>query len=286
MKENKTTNEFFLRVEAHMEKLSKKEKLTAQCMLDNQEKLIYSSITELARLAGSSEATVTRLCGKLGYPSFQALKVDVARELVTPTQLIHEQLTDESDIETIINSVFSSAVGALKQTQMALNKEDIEKCIQAILKCRRLIIVGNGNSAAIALDAGHKFLRIGMDVHAYTDDHMQMIAIASMGKEDVLLVCSHSGSSKDAKEAAELAKKNGAFIITVTSVGNSPVAKLANIALHTKSSEILYRINAIASRMAELTIIDTLYTGVALRSGQVAIDNFKHLEEALVVKKY
>jgi len=38
--------------------------------------------------------------------------------------------------------------------------------------------------------------------------------------------------------------------------------------------------------MAELTIIDTLYTGVALRMGDQAIANFEALENALVVKKY
>ncbi len=38
--------------------------------------------------------------------------------------------------------------------------------------------------------------------------------------------------------------------------------------------------------MAELTIIDTLYTGVSLKLGESAIQNFEALEKALVVKKY
>ena len=49
---------------------------------------------------------------------------------------------------------------------------------------------------------------------------------------------------------------------------------------------LLYTSYAISSRMAELTIIDTIYTGVALRLGDKAIANFEALERALVVKKY
>ena len=74
--------------------------------------------------------------------------------------------------------------------------------------------------------------------------------------------------------------------LAVTSNGISPVSKLADIRLYTYSQETLYRTYAIASRMAELTIIDTLYTGVALRLGNQAIESFEALEKALTVKKY
>ena len=77
-----------------------------------------------------------------------------------------------------------------------------------------------------------------------------------------------------------------ATVISLTNEGSSPVSKLADICLNTYSQETRYRTYAISSRMAELTIIDTIYTGVALRLGDKAIANFEALERALVVKKY
>ena len=255
-------------------------------MAAHQEQLIYSSITDLAERAGSSEATVTRVCGKLGYRGFQALKVGVARELTTPQEKIHEKLEADSPAEVIIEKIFSSAIETLSMTQKSINVKAVAASIDALCRARRIIIIGNGNSASIAADAQHKFLRLDLNAHAYTDDHMQMIAVSSMTDQDVLLAISYSGSSRNVVEAAHQAKEQGATVISLTNEGSSPVSKLADICLNTYSQETRYRTYAISSRMAELTIIDTIYTGVALRLGDKAIANFEALERALVVKKY
>lgn len=286
MNEDISSKAFYSRIQEKLESLSKMERKTAECMAENQDKLIYSSITELAELAGTSEATVTRVCTKLGYSGFQALKVSVARELVSQQEKIHEDLKADSPPEVIIDKIFSSAIHTLTMTRKALDGKAVESSIDALCRARRIVVIGNGNSGAIALDAQHKFLRIGLNVSAYTDDHMQMIAVVSMTKEDVLIAISHSGSSRDVAEAMQLAKENGATVISITNNGISPVSKLADIRLYTYSQETKYRTYAISSRMAELTIIDTLYTGVSLRLGGKAIQNFEALEKALVVKKY
>ena len=286
MNEDISSKAFYSRIQEKLESLSKMERKTAECMAENQDKLIYSSITELAELAGTSEATVTRVCTKLGYSGFQALKVSVARELVSQQEKIHEDLKADSPPEMIIDKIFSSAIHTLTMTRKALDGKAVAGSIEALCRARRIVIVGNGNSGAIALDAQHKFLRIGLNVSAYTDDHMQMIAVVSMTKDDVLIAISHSGSSRDVAEAMQVAKENGATVISITNNGISPVSKLADIRLYTYSQETKYRTYAISSRMAELTIIDTLYTGVSLRLGDKAIQNFEALEKALVVKKY
>lgn len=286
MNEDISSKAFYSRIQEKLESLSKMERKTAECMAENQDKLIYASITELAELAGTSEATVTRVCTKLGYSGFQALKVSVARELVSQQEKIHEDLKADSPPEMIIDKIFSSAIHTLTMTRKALDGKAVAGSIEALCRARRIVIVGNGNSGAIALDAQHKFLRIGLNVSAYTDDHMQMIAVVSMTKDDVLIAISHSGSSRDVAEAMQVAKENGATVISITNNGISPVSKLADIRLYTYSQETKYRTYAISSRMAELTIIDTLYTGVSLRLGDKAIQNFEALEKALVVKKY
>lgn len=277
---------FYTCVEEKRNILAKKELEAAEYMVSHQEQLIYLSITELAELVGSSEATITRVCSKLGYGGFQALKVNVARELTTPQEKIHEDLSPDASVGTIIDRIFLSAVQTLQLTQQSIDPAVIEAGIEAIYKARRIIIVGNGNSGSVAMDAQHKFLRIGLNVHAYTDDHLQMIAVSSMTQQDVLLAISHSGSSRNVVEAAKLAREQGATVISLTGVNSSPVSKYSTICLHTCSQETRYRIYAISSRMAELTIIDTIYTGVALKMGDEAISNFEALERALVVKKY
>ncbi|QNL43885.1 MurR/RpiR family transcriptional regulator [Oscillibacter hominis] len=286
MEENMGSGVFYSRVQEKLDSLSKKERETAEYMAAHQGQLIYASITELAELVGTSEATVTRVCGKLGYRGFQALKVSVARELVTPQEKIHEDLQPDAPAEAIIEKIFSSAIETLVMTQRAMDATAVKRSINALCSARRIVVLGNGNSGSIAMDAQHKLLRVGLDAHAYTDDHLQMIAVSSLTAEDVVLAISHSGSSRNAADAARLARERGATVISITNNGISPVSKLANIRLYTYSQETRYRTYAISSRMAELTIIDTLYTGVALKMGEQAIDNFEALEKALIVKKY
>ena len=286
MEENITSTAFYSRVQEKLESLSKTERKIVEYMVGNQEKLIYASITELAELAGTSESAITRTCAKLGYSGFQALKVGVARELVPKQAKIHEDLTAQSYPDVIIEKIFSSAIQALTSTKRGLDVVAIGKGIDALCNARRIAIIGNGNSGSIAIDAQHKFMRIGLNAMAYTDGHMQMIAMVSLCKDDVVIAISHSGSSRDAADAIKIAGENGATIISITSYGMSPVSKLANIRLYTHAEETKYRTYAISSRMAELTIIDTLYTGVSLKLGDSAIRNFEALEKALVVKKY
>ena len=277
---------FYFCLQEKLHLLSKKEQKTAEYMAAHQGQLIYASITELAELAGTSEATVTRVCSKLGYRGFQALKVSVAQEMVRPQDKIERDLQTDATAENIVEKVFSNAIETLVMTQKAMDMSAVERCIDVLSKARRIAIIGNGNSAAIALDAQHKFMRLGLDACSYTDDHMQMIAVSALKKGDVIIVISHSGSSRNAADTLCLANERGATSISITSNGISPVSKLADIRLYTYSQETRYRTYALASRMAELTIIDTLYTGVALRLGEKSVASFEALEKALVVKKY
>lgn len=286
MEGNIGSSVFYSRVQEKLDSLTKKERETAEYMAAHQGQLIYASITELAESVKTSEATVTRACTKLGYRSFQALKVSVASELVTPQEKIHEDLQPDASAVVISEKIFSSAAQTLAMTQKSLDVAAVTRSIEALCQARRIVILGNGNSGAIAMDAQHKFLRVGLDAHAYTDDHMQMIAISSLTDEDVVIAISHSGSSRNAVDAVQLARERGAVVISITNIGISPLSKQANIRLYTCSQETQYRTYAISSRIAELTIIDTLYTGVALRLGERAIDSFEGLAKALIVKKY
>jgi len=75
---------------------------------------------------------------------------------------------------------------------------------------------------------------------------------------------------------AALGKTNGATVISLSSLGKSPLTELADISLHTSANETRYRIVAISSRIAELTIIDTLYSYMSFRTGR---------EENLAIEK-
>ena len=122
------------------------------------------------------------------------------------------------------------------------------------------MIIGLGNSAAVAIDAAHKMLRLGLNATAYTDNHIQSIAVSHTNEKSTILAISHSGHSRDIIEALKIAKNNGATTITITNFEKTPINKVSDIILHALSDENNYRILGLTSRITHLVIIDTIYS--------------------------
>ena len=101
-----------------------------------------------------------------------------------------------------------------------------------------------------------------------------------------MIAVSHSGSSKDIVDAMKAAKEHGALTVAITNVGRSPIDKVADILLHTSSTETDYTILALNSRIAQLAIIDTLYYYVVFNLSDKAIESITETERALKSKKY
>ncbi len=274
-----------LKMQTLRESMSKSEQKVIDAIIHSPHQVITLSVAELAQNSGVSDPTVVRACQKLGLSGYQELKVTLAQDLVTPLQSIHEEVLPEDNIKTIIDKVFQSTIHALSYTRDILRDQELEKASQAILSARRIAIFGLGNSHAIAVDLQHKLMRLGYNAVAYTDPHMAAIAAAFITAEDVVFAISHSGSSRDTVENARIAKQNGAKIIALTNIGVTPLSKIADINLHTASRETHYRIVALSSRIAQIAIIDAIYTVIAFKRKD-SIDGFRQVEKALETKKY
>lgn len=263
--------------------LSKSEQAVASYIIEHPDEVIYLSVAALAENSGVSDPTVVRTCQKLGFSGYQDLKVTLAQDIVTPLQSVNEEVRPEDDMQKIVDKVFQSTVHTLEFTHDTLNVPDVESAAKTIMAARRIAIFGLGGSAAIAMDLQHKLFRLGLQASAYTDPHMQAMASAYVDERDVVFAISHSGSSKSVVDNTRMAKTNSAKIISMTNMGRSPLSRLADISLFTASTETKYRIVAISSRIAELTVIDSIYTYLAMRS--TAVKQMK-VERAMEGLKY
>ena len=123
-----------------------------------------------------------------------------------------------------------------------------------------------------------------MNVTAYTDNHMQAIAVSHTDDKSVVMGISHSGRSKDIVQALQIAKENGATTVSLTNFSNSPLNKVSDYTLYTVSDETNYRILGLSSRIAQLAIIDTIYSYLFCHLKN-ANECIKVVENALTVKK-
>lgn len=262
------------------------EKLIADWLMKNFSDMMNMSISQLADNCGCGEATIVRFSRRLGLSGYQELKLKIAQESANTAAGGVMGIEQNDTCYEIFKKRISDIHIALENTKSVLDPAEFENAANALRNASRIVIFGLGNSASVAVDAQHKFLRAGLDAVAYCDNHMQAIAASHLHKGDVAIGISHSGASIDVVEALRTAKDAGALTICLTNFGNSPIHSVSDIVLNTRSDETKYSILAMSSRIAQLAIFDALYTYIVMNSNKAAVKAIKETETALQSKKY
>jgi RpiR family transcriptional regulator, carbohydrate utilization regulator len=280
------TQNVIVKIKAIYSSLSSKEKAVADYILKNPQEIIHLSITEFSENSSVAEATIFRFCKRLGFRGYQAFKIALASEVVEPIKNIHEEIREEDKVLTLAEKVFTGHIEAIKDTLNLLDGPVLENIIDTLSRATRIDFYGSGGSSAIAMDAYHKFLRTGINCHAHSDGHQQIISAALLGPGQAAIGISHSGSNKDVIEALRIAKANGAATIAITNHYKSPLTKEADYVLYTTSRETYFRSEALASRLVQLSLIDVLHVAVSVRKQEETLGNLQKIREAISIKRY
>ncbi len=272
-----------VKMKAIYDSLGNAEKKIADYVLKNQSSMIALSISELAELSGSSEATIVRFSKKLGCCGYQELKLALAVQ--GNYQVAQENITAADTPKEVFEKVCSDIYASLEKTKQIMSEEVFAEACKCILSAKRIVIFGLGNSASVAADMAHKLLRLGFDAVAYSDNHMQAIAAAHLNKDCVVIAFSHSGSSKDIIEALKTAKENGCPTVSITNKGKSPIYRVSTYVINTSANESNYTLLGLSSRISQLAIVDCIYyyTACQIYDSNVILE--KTLT-ALSLKKY
>lgn len=265
-------------------KMGKAEKQIADWIQEHPGEIISLSIVELAERCKCSEATIVRFSKRLGLSGYQELKISLATESGSST--VNTNISADDTAYQMYEKVCNDIYCSLELTKKSLNPQNMAHAAKKICSANKIIVLGLGNSASVATDASHKFLRAGLNCFAYCDNHMQVIAASHLTDNDVLLAISHSGSSKDIVDALKIAKEHGATTITITNKGKSPILKFSDIVLSTSANETEYNILALNSRIAQLSIIDALYFYIVYNQSDKSLESIKETERSLLSKKY
>jgi DNA-binding MurR/RpiR family transcriptional regulator len=245
------------------------EKRVAERLVADPEGTAALSIQELGRATGTSAATVQRLCRRLGLPGYPGLRMAL---IAAVTQERAESGADPAvggDIGTadstasIIEKIAYNDGLAVRETARQLDVAALEAAALAVTGARRTDVYGAGASAFVGADLQQKLLRIGRTAFSWADPHMALTSAALLGADDVALGVSHTGFTLDTVGFLARARESGATTGALTNNPGSPVAGVADIVLTTSARETTFRSGAMASRIAQLVVIDMLFVTVA-----------------------
>ncbi|UCF89132.1 MAG: MurR/RpiR family transcriptional regulator [bacterium] len=272
-------------IRSGIDDLRSSEKKVAAYVLKNPEAVTTLSITDLAEEAGTSEPTVVRFCRRLGLKGFMDLKLTLARDLPS-SEYIHESVHESDNLPKIFNKMLKAAKEAINETMNTMDMELLERASQALASARRIEFYGVGGSGAVARDAHHKFFRLGVPCIAYDDPHMQSMSAALLGREDVVVAISHTGSTRDIIDSVKIAREAGALVIGIVGRVRSPLSRVCDITIPVHSPEAALRLAPMTSRLVQLAIIDVLFVSVALKGRKKTGARLDAVKRSLVDKRH
>jgi 6-phospho-3-hexuloisomerase len=121
--------------------------------------------------------------------------------------------------------VTKDLIESVRESLARVNLDQVEKMIVEMLVStdRRILVLGTGRSGLVGRAFAMRLMHLGFQVYV-----MGETITPSIGRGDLVIALSGSGTTKLVVTAAEIGKTVGAKIIAVTSYPDSDIAKLAD----------------------------------------------------------
>lgn len=276
---------FKMRVRLLNSSMSEKEHLIAEYILKQPERIIRGTINQIADELAIADSTVFRFCKRLGYTGYQDLKISLAAEKAQLSGDIHDMIQADDDEKTILEKVFHFNIKTLEDTLTVIDEKDFCAAAEALSQASRIEFFGFGGSNVIALDGYHKFIRTGLSVNVQIDAHMQLMSASQLKEGDVAVLISHTGQSKDILDVLDIVRENKVSTIGITGFTQSSLSQAVDIPLYTLSEETDFRSEALASRIAQLSILDALFVTLMMTLDKQGADSLDKVRKAIRSKR-
>lgn len=268
------------KIKSAIETLSPAETRVAVWLSDHPRQGLEASLAQVARAAGTSEPTVVRFCRSLGLTGFRELKIRLAESLSRPEGYVHRDVLPDDSAADAAGKVIDSAIRALIEVRRGISGLPLDGLVEAMAGARQLVFAGLGASGHVARDARQKFFRLGIPCSLATDEPTILQSAAIASANDLYLFVSHTGARGDLVRAAGMARAQGACVVAVTD-GSSALAREATYLLDSHSTEDTNLYTPMASRLAQLVLLDAVQVGLALRMGDEAAAKLRAAKLAL-----
>lgn len=230
----------------------------ANFCLKHPDKVHDLTINEVAELADCSCATFVRLSKRLGYSGYSELR----NKIMMPEDdnvSRYFDVSPEDSQETIVTNIFHSCIIYLEDSLKSVDFSQVSEAVRVLVGADKILFSAIGDAHFIAASSAQKFMRLGINVNASTDFDSQLIMLANMAENDVLICISHSGRTKTVCELAKIAHEQCRKVIAITNFPLSPLAKMSDIVLLTASFAYEMMDEVLAKRIPALCLLDALF---------------------------
>ncbi len=272
-------------LQAMLPSLNPAERLIAEYILRDPERVLSSPIAEIRKGSGASVGSIVGFCRSLGAKGFADFKIALARELAQGGFSGATKTLGDQESISLFENVFQFHARSLKETLQINSEETLTKAARILETARRIELFSIGMSYPVAYTACCKLRLIGLPAGTQYDSHMQVITATQLKKGDVAFGISCSGSTRETVQCLEIAREKKATTLCLTNCMKSPITVLADLALYATPSEIKYFQAPLASRVTQLALVDALFVSIALRRKNNTIRRLQSAGEKLLERR-
>lgn len=234
-------------------------------LLEHQDELFDLTINELASLTYTSNATVIRVCHKLGFSGYKTMKIALLNEIEANKYIskdvdysipFHKQETSEM----IVQNIYSLYRDSISLIHSELDIDTLEKIVRCFVSSKRIFIFGIGDAKITAMNFINKLIKINCFPILATEHNEELHIVKNLTSDDCAFFISYSGNYMSYNECTQILNQNNVPIITLTANGNGYLVKRSQYCLCIPNYEKDNKIATFYSQHAFIYILSIIYS--------------------------
>lgn len=237
-------------IESIYANLTPLEKTIADFFIKNREEMDFSS-KYISRHLYVSEASLSRFSKKCGFKGYREFLFYYKQGFSSETHL-------NTDDQTKL--VLNTYQELLNKSYSLVDLAQMERIIQILTTKKRIYVYGRGSSGLAAEEMRFRFMRIGLNIVAVTDNEMMQMNTVVVSEDCAVIGISVSGKTAEVIHSLRDSKKQGATTILMTSCQDRSFQEFCDEILLFAVKEHLENGKAISPQFPILVMLDLLYS--------------------------
>lgn len=227
------------------------EKTIADFFIHNNGAKTDLSSKSISKKLFVSEASLSRFAKKCGYKGY--------REFIFCYKQSRSRI-DSQPASNNIKLVFNSYQELLNKSYSLIDEAQIGRIVKILTEKKRIYVYGKGSSGTAGTEMKLRFMRIGVNIEAITDEHIMKMNSVLLDEDCGVIGISVSGRTEVVIDSLSAAKKCGAAVVLMTSHKEKKFEKFCDEVMLFAVKENLERGKDISPQFPILVMVDMLYS--------------------------
>ncbi len=253
------------KIHAHFELLPKNQKLIAEYILNNFDRIPFLNVQDISEATDVSVASIVRFAQRIGFTGYQEMKDEIGNALQAHIQnnqifslVDHKKFKDDT-----LTSVANQDISNINSTLNFIDRKMFDESIKQIIKAERVFTAGLGISYLLAQILAYQLNQVGINSQNFNHNYASfMEQVLYLSKKDLLILLSFPPYSKETIDTAKFAKERQVSVISISNKEAAPITHFSDYNLAVKSENMLFT-NSFA---AISVLINALATECAIKN--------------------